>query len=99
MQQLSTCPRSKSLSHGAGGLVPLEEVFLNVDSTALAAASIAQVQIFSFNCDTGAAISGSRTHGNGSLLESLGGIHVVCRPIFSVPRCLSCQCWFFVETK
>ncbi|KAG0609237.1 hypothetical protein M758_8G168900 [Ceratodon purpureus] len=43
MQQLATCPRSKSLSVGAGGLVPLEEVFLEVDSTALAAASIAQV--------------------------------------------------------
>lgn len=43
MQQLATCARSKSLSVDAGGLVPLEEVFLDVDSTALAAASIAQV--------------------------------------------------------
>lgn len=52
MQQLATCARSKSLSVDAGGLVPLEEVFLDVDSTALAAASIAQVYIacWDHNC-------------------------------------------------
>lgn len=43
MQQLATCPVSKSLTHDAGGSVPLDEVFLQVDPTALAAASIAQV--------------------------------------------------------
>lgn len=60
MQQLSTCPRSKSVSLGAGGLVPLEEIFLDVDSTALAAASIAQVHFFSSNSDAVTRISDLR---------------------------------------
>lgn len=47
IRELATCARSKSLSVDSGGLVPLEEVFLKVDSTALAAASIAQVHFFS----------------------------------------------------
>ena len=43
MQQLATCPCNKSLPRQSGGLVPLDAVFLDVDPTAIAAASIAQV--------------------------------------------------------
>jgi predicted unusual protein kinase regulating ubiquinone biosynthesis (AarF/ABC1/UbiB family) len=43
MQQLATCPCNKSLPRKSSGLVPLDAVFLDVDPTAIAAASIAQV--------------------------------------------------------
>ncbi|CAM6044483.1 unnamed protein product [Sphagnum compactum] len=43
MQQLSTCPCKSSLPVNSQGLVPLDAVFMDVDHTALAAASIAQV--------------------------------------------------------
>jgi predicted unusual protein kinase regulating ubiquinone biosynthesis (AarF/ABC1/UbiB family) len=43
MQQLSTCPCKSSLPVNSQGLVPLDAVFMDVDRTALAAASIAQV--------------------------------------------------------